>query len=60
MSSAVGLLCVAYLSTLDDFFRSIFDLGLSNVDAEEPETNEGVPVRTLGGGGSPWRCADAA
>ena len=34
---------------VDGFLRNPFDLGLSNVEAEEPETREGV-LNTGGGG----------
>lgn len=39
----------AYLSIVEGFRRKPFVLGLSKVEADEPETNEGV--RMLGGSG---------
>ena len=41
----------AYLSIDEGFLRKPRDLGLSNVDTDDPETRDGV--RITGGGGRP-------
>jgi hypothetical protein len=50
--------CAAYLSIFEGFFLRTFERGLSNVDADDPDTKDGV--RMFGGGARLWRCADAA
>ena len=42
----------AYFSMLEGFLRSPFVLGLSNVEADEPDTSEGV-LMFDGGGRTP-------
>ena len=61
-SSPIGVVSTvlpeAYRSTMDGFRRRPLERGLSKVDADEPDTNEGV--RTVGGGCKPlWRYTDA-